>query len=463
MRQTILVLLVLLAAPATAQPEFPDTRAGKVFEAWLTSFNSADARQIEAFNKAYERNSQVANVLKWREETGGFEFLRLEASEPARLVALVKEKQTDTAGHLELTLIGDGKGDNLIMDLRTILLPDEFAPPRLSLDAALHALAKHAEELAQADRFSGALLVARNGKVLFERAYGKADRKSGQQNSVETLFRMGSMNKMFTAVAVLQLVEGGKLSLDKPVEAYLPDYPNREVAAKVTVRHLLNHTGGTGDIFGPDFDRRRLSLKEHSDYLALYGARGPEHEPGKEDRYSNYGYVLLGALIEKVSGVSYYDYVRQNIYRRAGMRSTDSLPESQSVPGRAAGYTKQSGSWISNADTLPYRGMAAGGGYSSVQDLFKFAQALQAGQLISKQSLAEATRPQDLGKSMGYGFALREGGRRASYGAAGGAPGMNGELRVYPQLGYVLIGLSNLDPPAATRLVEYFAARMPVE
>ena len=102
--------------------------------------------------------------------------------------------------------------------------------------------------------------------------------------------------------------------------------------SKVTVRHLLTHTGGTGDVFGPEFDQHRLTLREHSDYIQLYGSRGLTHEPGSRFEYSNYGYLLLGELIGKVSGQSYYDVVRDNIFRRAGMTSTDSLPESEDVP-----------------------------------------------------------------------------------------------------------------------------------
>ena len=116
-------------------------------------------------------------------------------------------------------------------------------------------------------------------------------------------FRIGSMNKMFTAVATLQLVEAHKLALDDPIGKHLPGYPNKEVAAKVTVRHLLTHTGGTGDIFGPEFEEHRLQLREHRDYLKLYGSRGLTQEPGARFEYSNYGFVLLGALIERVSGV----------------------------------------------------------------------------------------------------------------------------------------------------------------
>jgi D-alanyl-D-alanine carboxypeptidase len=332
---------------------------------------------------------------------------------------------------------------------------------RLTQADALAALADHAEERVQAGEFAGAVLVARHGKVLLQDAWGQADRTAGVANTPATRFRIGSMNKMFTAVATLQLVEAGKLRLDDPIGRHLAGYPNKEVAAKVTVRHLLTHTGGTGDIFGPEFEEHRLQLREHRDYLKLYGSRAPAYEPGGRFEYSNYGFVLLGALIERVSGVSYYDYVRDHVFRPAGMTSTGSLPESVEVPGRAVGYMRPSpdGAWEPNTSTLPWRGTAAGGGYSTVGDLLRFAQALDSGRLLSKATLAEAIRPHQ--QQYGYGFDVQGQGRLASYGHGGGAPGMNGELRVFPQLGYVVVALSNLDPPAASEMVEFFALRVP--
>jgi CubicO group peptidase (beta-lactamase class C family) len=332
---------------------------------------------------------------------------------------------------------------------------------RMTQADALAALREHAAERARADEFAGAVLVARHGKVLLQDAWGRANRTAGTANTLATRFRIGSMNKMFTAVATLQLVEAHKLALEDPIGKHLPDYPNKEVAAKVTVRHLLTHTGGTGDIFGPEFDQNRLALREHRDYLKLYGSRGLTHEPGASFEYSNYGFVLLGALIERVSGGSYDDYVRDHLFRRAGMRSTGSLPESVDVPNRAIGYMRASpgGAWVANTDTLPWRGTAAGGGYSTVGDLLRFAQALGSGRLISKATLAEATRPHQ--QQYGYGFDVQRQGPLRSYGHGGGAPGMNGELRIFPQLGYVVVSLSNLDPPAASELVEFFTLRMP--
>jgi len=193
------------------------------------------------------------------------------------------------------------------------------------------------------------------------------------------------MNKMFTATGVLQLAQAGHLKLTDPIGKYLTDYPNKDLAAKVTIPHLLTHTGGTGDIFGPEFDKNRLTLKTLADYVTLYGKRAPEFEPGARFAYSNYGFILLGVLIEKVSGVSYYDYVHSHVFQPAGMTRTDSLPEVEKVEGRAVGYMYKDDKWKPNNDTLPVRGTSAGGGYSTVGDLTAFANAIMEHKLLNAE------------------------------------------------------------------------------
>jgi CubicO group peptidase (beta-lactamase class C family) len=328
------------------------------------------------------------------------------------------------------------------------------------------ALSARAEELAAADEFSGAVLVAKDGEVLFGKAYGLADREREIPNTLQTRFRIGSMNKMITAVAVLQLVEAGKLELTAPVGEYLIDYPNRDVAAEVTIHHLLTHTGGTGDIFGPQFDAHRQELRTLDDYVELYGERGPEFEPGTQWAYSNYGFILLGAVIEAVTGQSYYDYVEEHVYEPARMTATGSLPEGRAVPDRSIGYTRPGGGkWVPNTGTLPYRGTSAGGGYSTVEDLARFADALLGHELLSPEStelLIAGKEEIGPGVSYAYGFEdRRDAGGNGSVGHGGGAPGMNGDLRIYPRSGYVVVVLANLDPPAAQLISDWLDPRLP--
>jgi CubicO group peptidase (beta-lactamase class C family) len=291
-----------------------------------------------------------------------------------------------------------------------------------------------------------------------------ADREHDTPNRLDTRFRIGSMNKMFTATAVLQLAQAGKLKLTDPIGKYLTDYPNKEIAAKVTVHRLLTHTGGTGDIFGPDFEKNRLTLRTLASYVALYGKRAPEFEPGARFAYSNYGFILLGVLVEKVSGQSYYDYVREHIFQPAGMTRTDSFPEEEKVDGRAVGYMYTNEKWQPNNDTLPVRGTSAGGGYSTVADLAHFANAVMEHKLLN----AEYTELLTTGKVEGgpggkyaYGFSDATAGGVRWLGHGGGAPGMNGDLKFSPDSGYIVAVLANLDPPAATRIADFIAARLP--
>jgi CubicO group peptidase (beta-lactamase class C family) len=344
----------------------------------------------------------------------------------------------------------------------------ELVLHRLTEAEAMAALETFVREEATADRFSGAVLVAKDGEVLFTKAYGLADREREIPNTVQTRFRIGSMNKMFTAVAILQLVEAGEVELTAPLGTYLTDYPNRGVATKVTIHHLLTHTGGTGDIFGPEFEAHREELRTLDDYVELYGERGTEFEPGSRWVYSNYGFILLGAVIEAVTRQSYYDYVHEHIYEPAGMTGTGSVPEDQAVPDRAIGYMDPSGGtdWHPNTDTLPYRGTSAGGGYSTVEDFALFADALLNHELLSRDSTELLTTgKEEIGPGISYAYGFEdhrdiEGNGWVGHG--GGAPGMNGDLRIYIRSGYVVVALANLDPPVAQRVADYLDARLPL-
>jgi CubicO group peptidase (beta-lactamase class C family) len=314
--------------------------------------------------------------------------------------------------------------------------------------------------MAEAGRFSGAVMVARAGKTLFAESRGMADREKKIPNKLDTRFRIGSMNKMFTGVAIAQLAQAGKLMFDDALIKHVPDYPNKDLASKVKIHHLLTHTGGTGDFFGPEFDKNRLKLRDLKDYVDLYGKRDLKYEPGSRWEYSNYGFLLLGIVVERVSGQSYYDYVRDHIFKRAGMTRTDSLPEAEKVEDRSVGYLRDG---KPNWDTLPVRGTSAGGGYATVGDLVRFGQALLGHKLLDAEFTKTVTTAQaEGGGGYGYGFGVDVSDGVRSFGHGGGAPGMNGSLKIFPDSGYIIAALANMDPPAAGRIADFVAARLPV-
>jgi D-alanyl-D-alanine carboxypeptidase len=464
----LLPLLLVVSVTCAAQAPLPDTPAARQCAAWLEAFNRGDR---EAYRDFLQKNfpsraEHLDQEVDFRERTGGFELRKVEESAPTKLVALVQERTSDQFARLTLEVEGAEPHRITSMELRAIPRPAELPLPHMSESELTAALRKKLEQDAAAGRFAGAALVAKNGKPVLAEANGFADREHKIPNTLKTRFRIGSMNKMFTAVATLQLVQAGKLGLNDALGKYLTDYPNKDVAAKVTIHELLTHTGGTGDIFGPEFEAHRLELRTLQDYVKLYGNRGLKFDPGSRWEYSNYGFILLGVVIEKVSGGSYYDYVREHIYIPAGMASTGSEPEDQAVTDRSIGYTKMGGAsqWQPNVDTLPYRGTSAGGGYSTVEDLLRFANALQENKLLN----ARYTEMLTAGKvdtppsgRYAYGFGDRTINGSRCFGHGGGAPGMNGDLEICPVPGYVVTVLSNMDPPAASRISDFITNRLP--
>jgi len=216
------------------------------------------------------------------------------------------------------------------------------------------------------------------------------------------------------------------------------------------------------------FDAHRLELRTLDDYVKLYGDRAPAFKPGSRFEYSNYGFILLGVIIERVSKQSYYDYVRDHVYAPAGMTSTGSEPESDAVPNRSIGYTRVEKAWQPNTNTLPYRGTSAGGGYTTVEDLLRFANALQSNTLLDAQYARLLTTGQvampslpDTPRKYAFGFGDATINGERCFGHNGGAPGMSGDLEICPRHGYVIAILANIDPPAADSVSEFVLNRLP--
>jgi CubicO group peptidase (beta-lactamase class C family) len=209
---------------------------------------------------------------------------------------------------------------------------------RMTDARAIADLSKHLDELAAQDEFSGTVLIAKNGKLLFAHAYGYANHAFKVPNKLDTKFNLGSMGKMFTAVSILQLAQAGKLSLDDKLIKLVPDYPDKDIASKITIYQLLTHTSGLGDMFNEQYqDTPKDKFDTIQAHLPLFTGKPLLFEPGTKWSYSNAGFIVLGLVIERVSGQSYYEYVREHVFKPAGMTSTDNYKPHDDVPNLAIG------------------------------------------------------------------------------------------------------------------------------
>ena len=318
-------------------------------------------------------------------------------------------------------------------------------------------LSIYLNQLAEKDLFSGAVLFARDGRPIFQQAYGYANRSFSVPNCTSTKFNLGSMNKMFTALAVTQLAEKGKLSFDDKVGKHLPDFSNPEVREKVSLHQLLTHTSGMGCFFTEEFESAsKTRFRQVRDYFPLFENQPLQFEPGTRWMYSNAGFILLGAVIEAVSKENYFNYLRQHIFEPTGMPDTDSYDMDQVIPNLAVGYTLNGAlpEQIHNNYFLhSIKGSPAGGGFSTLMDLLKFEQALRNHQLLSPEFTEillspkqETDRP---GARYAYGFFVYNLEEETITGHGGGFPGINAVFEMHRNSGYCVIILANCDPPAA--------------
>lgn len=307
----------------------------------------------------------------------------------------------------------------------------------------------------QTTDFSGVALIGRGEAIEVETAYGFADPARTRRNATTTRFNLGSITKTFTAVGIAQLVQQGRLSLDDPLAKHLPDYPDQAAAARITIRQLLSHRSGIAQFMRADFGDVPVAAM-----VKIVGAEPQAFEPGSGQQYSNGGYVVLGRVIEVLSGKPYEAYVSDHVYRPAGMtasgffRSGDredgiALPVSGGSSG-AGGAGRGGGP----SPPGPRTGNPAGGSYSTAADLFRFARALRAGRLLD-QKMTDYLLNGTFNEQPRWGFALREQvvGSRRFIGNGGGAPGVNAEFRFEPSGDYTVVILANASPPAATDLL----------
>lgn len=446
----------LLAAPAVldAQAQSGATRRAREIVALI---NSATPAMIRAYGdsafggrmRGLPATAHLDFMLGQRDRSQGLEWVEVQEEAPGLTVALLKRKLT--ADHLALAVRVEDAAPHRVIGLGQRPPRAKAATePRVSSDAELATeLERYMRTLAGADVFSGTVLLAKDGKVLYSGAFGQANKDFGAPNTLETKFNLGSMNKMFTAVTIAQLVEQGKLSYDDPLSKFMPDYPSAASAGKVRIKHLLTHTSGLGSYFNDEFERSsRARFRTVDEMMQLAKGDSLAFEPGTQWSYSNTGMLVLGKVIEVVTRRDYFAYLREHLYGRAGMTSTDAYELDQVNPNLAVGYQSQYGEdgkkgFRNNVFMHVIRGGPAGGGYSTAGDLLRFAEALRSGRLVSPATFELLTTPKPELKSPSYGYGFGVDPTTGIVGHSGGFPGISSNLDIFKGTGYVAVVLSN--------------------
>ena len=314
------------------------------------------------------------------------------------------------------------------------------------------AISQKADELAKAYQdmnwFEGVILIAKDGKAFYEKAFGWADRENKIPNTIHTKFRIGSINKSYTATLVMQMVEKGQLSYTDLLEKFDLGFP-KEIASKITIRHLLTHTAGFGDIFFPKYLDNIRDYKDIDDILPLLLHEPLIYEPGEDQSYSNYGYIVLGAILEKISGKKFGDLLQENILSPIDAKNTH-YDIAENIEGEAKSYRFQlDGSKKDHTSQLEYC-TPDGGMYSTAADLLKYYQSwLYTEKILShKAKMAMANGFQH--NKGNWGKILNEEG--AGSGDAGGGPGVSTLVEMAWKENYTLIVLANTDYQIAEEL-----------
>ncbi|MDI6844769.1 MAG: serine hydrolase domain-containing protein [Candidatus Saccharicenans sp.] len=427
---------------------FPGTEVGKKAEEFWKAFDRSEDAGLEAFfsqNLPAEKLQQAPAS----ERTQRLLDLRQRLGKELKLIEVIQQSPEEISLFIErtknqlfkLTLVFEKTGGKFWLKALSLdeAGPEDLAPPLppMRLAEALVAIERQIEKAVQEDSFSGVVLIARHFQPIFFRSYGFASKEFRVPNRTDTRFNLGSINKIFTRIAIGQMAEQGWLNLDDKLEKFLPEYPNAEAREKVTVRHLVNMTSGIGDFFGPEFNKTPKNFLRHNrDYLKLFAHKPLAFEPGTREMYSNGGYVLLGEIISAASGMDYYDFINRNIFEPAGMKDSGWFQADAVVENVAEGYTRvneetEPGSvisgqrqtparpeesekpvqtivkslsgqekerirtaeqteknvekiWRRNIYTRPARGSAAGGVYAPAEDLLRFVRALFENRLLSE-------------------------------------------------------------------------------
>jgi CubicO group peptidase (beta-lactamase class C family) len=483
-----LALSMAMAAVTQAQPAEPDPASLtdvqktslKRLKEWLAVVNTGDVASIVSYLKtntvkkpvsgppgppgSAPRTSEdmaIMTSLGRYQASNGLDLVRVTTGPDGAVVGIVRNRMT---GDEEVAAVRvEPEAPHQIISIQGGFSPQvmaTFGLRRADSDAVteperLQEIGSYLKRMG-AHNFSGAVVIARDGQPVFAEAYGYADHEKKIPNTVDTPFLLGSMNKLFTGLAIGQLVEQSKLSYEDPLSKFLPDYPDAESAAKIRIKHLLSHTSGLGNPnFGMSADADALDRQITVQAILDEFERKPlEFEPGTKWVYTNLGFVLLGRVIEVVTRQDYYDYMQKHIFAPGGATSASFplLPRSGlAVLPMALPYEREwdfknlRGGYLNQLGKRFRRGNPAFSGIVSALDLIKLSNAVQAGRIVKPETfrLHSSAKPELSATNYGYGYGTTRYGR-PFVGHGGNLAGQCTEFGELKDTPYTIVVLSNV-------------------
>ncbi|MFN8258809.1 MAG: serine hydrolase domain-containing protein [Bacteroidales bacterium] len=315
-------------------------------------------------------------------------------------------------------------------------------------EETLNWLNNYVSKLQFENDLSGSILIAKGNKVLLERYFGFSDLEKTLPIDENSLFGIASGGKMFTALCIAKLVEENKIKYNDNITKYIDGFADKDKASKITVHHLLSHTSGVEQYWWGQNSEAFMKANSINEHLKMVLEVGLKGEAGEVYEYNNSNYILLGAIVEKVSGMDYYTFVKKNIFDKANMTNSGYFYPNHKNTVTPLKRSEKGNNWV-KAESGTGRGSSAGGAYSNARDMFSFSLALVNNQLVSFETfnnmISIKNKGFDVTEDYGYGFIIQKSGQDFTYGHGGTAKGVNFEFRYFPNQKISLIVFSNQD------------------
>jgi D-alanyl-D-alanine carboxypeptidase len=482
-----------LQSSASSAPEVPNTSVGKLAQKLIAAINSdepAAAEQFAAESITEEPWNQMTRekyrsmLSRLREQSGDLHVERIFMADDKNLRLLMASPKAGKKVGLEIVLPTKESTQACWLWIHHFPAQSPAPFPKQSIDEQeqVAAIVKHLDESAKLGIHSGAVLIAKGDTVLLDKAWGLAQSDTQILNLTKMQYGTASVGKMFTAVAIAQLHQEKKLEYTDTIAQHLPDYPNKAAAEKVQIRHLLAHTAGLGDPFDSPKLANSKSYKRQSEWFETFADKPLAFEPGKRHEYSNGGYLVLSAIVEKISGLTFAQYLKKNIFDPAGMHHTGRTTASEKLPvsvPHAVTVIEDplglKGPQPKAVEKQAEDGVGMGGWTSTTHDLFKFARAVRTNKLIDEAHTREITTgkvafiPPPMDVKYCYGFYEMPIGqdRMVGHSGGGGDLGMGAELEILWNSEHTIVVLSNHGLEEARRtthdIARFLAAQHPAK